>query len=92
MLPYDPLFKRLGSYLIDAGLLTPGQVDVILNDQKMTGLRFGDIAVERGWVKRQSIEYITDKIITLERELGEPLQKGIIETSYVRRKKRKHLL
>ncbi len=88
MLPYDPVSKRLGSYLIDAGLLTSGQVDVLLNDQKMTGMRFGDIAVQRGWVKRQSIEYITSKIIELEREIGEPLKLGVLETSFSRRRKR----
>ncbi len=33
--------KRLGGYLVEAGLLTPAQVDVALNDQKLTGMRFG---------------------------------------------------
>ncbi|WP_299490948.1 hypothetical protein [Acaryochloris sp. IP29b_bin.137] len=88
MLSYDPLTKRLGSYLIDAGLLTESQVDVALNDQEATGMRFGDILVERGWVKRQTIEYLTRKIIRMEREIGEPLKSGLIETSYSRKKKK----
>lgn len=50
-------------------------------------MRFGDIVVERGWVKRQTIEYLTRKIIAMERELGEPLTPGIIETRYSRRKR-----
>lgn len=88
MLSYDPWTKRLGSYLIDAGLLSESQVDVALNDQQATGMRFGDILVERGWIKRQTIEYLTRKIISTEREIGEPLKSGVIETSYFKRKKR----
>lgn len=82
MISYDPADKRLGSYLIDAGLLTPSQVDVALSDQAATGLRFGEIVVERGWVKKQTIEYLYSKIIELERELGQPLSKGVVQTSY----------
>ncbi|NJK41871.1 MAG: hypothetical protein HC934_12075 [Acaryochloridaceae cyanobacterium SU_2_1] len=89
MLSYDPVSKRLGSYLIDAGLLTQFQVDVALNDQEATGMRFGDIVVERGWVKRQTIEYLTRKIIEMERKLGEPLAQGLIETRYSRQKRPK---
>jgi hypothetical protein len=55
--------KRLGGYLIEAGLLTPGQVDVALNDQKLTGMRFGEILAARGWVKQQTIEYLMRKVV-----------------------------
>jgi hypothetical protein len=89
MISYDPTDKRLGSYLIDAGLLSPSQVDVALNDQASTGLRFGEIIVERGWVKQQTIEYLHRKIIELEREIGQPLDKGVVQTSYSLRKQRK---
>jgi hypothetical protein len=89
MLSYDPNAKRLGSYLIDAGLLSESQVDVALNDQKATGMLFGDIVVERGWVKRQTIEYLSRKVIELERTLGEPLRADIIPTAYsIKRKQR----
>ena len=88
MLPYDPLSKRLGGYLIDAGLLTDSQVEVALNDQKATGMRFGDIIVERGWVKRRTIEYLAQKVINMEREIGEPLQEGLIQTTFSIRKQR----
>lgn len=82
MISYDPADKRLGSYLMDAGLLTASQVDVALNDQYSTGMRFGDIIVERGWVKQQTIEYLYRKVIELEREIGQPLDKGVVKTSY----------
>ncbi|HEY9751576.1 MAG TPA: hypothetical protein V6C46_01385, partial [Coleofasciculaceae cyanobacterium] len=65
--PIAPNQKRIGGYLIDAGLLTPAQVDVALNDQKMTGMRFGEILATRGWVKQQTIEYLMAKVIVPER-------------------------
>lgn len=60
--------KRLGGYLVEAGLLTPAQVDVALNDQKLTGMRFGEILAARGWVKQQTIEYLMKKIVLPEQE------------------------
>jgi len=60
--------KRLGGYLVEAGLLTPGQIDVALNDQKLTGMRFGEILAARGWVKQQTIEYLMQKVILPEKE------------------------
>ncbi len=59
--------KRLGSYLLDAGLLTSAQVHVALNDQKATGMRFGEVLVARGWLKEQTVEWIMQKVIVPER-------------------------
>lgn len=60
--------KRIGSYLIEAGLLSDSQIQVILNDQRATGMRFGEIAVARGWLKEQTIEWIVSKVIEPERK------------------------
>jgi hypothetical protein len=87
MLSYDPTSKRLGGYLVDAGLLSEGQVDVALHDQQATGMRFGDIIVERGWISRQTIEYFTNKVIDLERDIGEPLSLRLIKTSFASQQK-----
>lgn len=65
------LQKRLGGYLVEAGLLTPAQVDVALNDQKMTGMLFGEILATRGWVKQQTIDYLMKKVIEPERQAME---------------------
>jgi hypothetical protein len=59
--------KRLGSYLLEAGLLTPAQVHVALNDQKATGMRFGEVLVARGWLKEQTVEWVMQKVIVPER-------------------------
>jgi hypothetical protein len=60
-----PEIKRLGAYLIDAGLITPGQVDVALNDQEFMEdrMRFGDVLVARGWVKQQTLDYLIEKVV-----------------------------
>jgi hypothetical protein len=81
MLNYDPTLKRVGGYLIDAGLLNESQVDVALHDQQATGMRFGDIVVERGWIERQTVEYFIVKVIELEREIGEPLSLQVVRAS-----------
>lgn len=60
--------KRLGGYLVEAGLLTLDQINVILNDQQATGMRFGEIVVARGWLKEQTIEWIVEKVVEPERQ------------------------
>lgn len=63
-----PSAKRLGSYLVEAGLLSPDQIKVILIDQQATGMRFGEIAVARGWLKEQTIEWIVEKVVVPDRQ------------------------
>ena len=58
-----PGSKRIGGYLMDAGLLSPAQVDVVLSDQELTGMRFGEILVSRGWLKSQTIEFLFQNVI-----------------------------
>jgi hypothetical protein len=55
--------KCIGNYLVEAGLLSTAQVDVILSDQAATGLRFGEIVASRGWLKEQTIEYLMKHLI-----------------------------
>ncbi|MGJ3246860.1 MAG: hypothetical protein ACFE0I_12390 [Elainellaceae cyanobacterium] len=59
--------KRIGAYLEEAGLVTRAQIEVALNDQKATGMRFGEVLAARGWVKQQTIEYLMKKIVGPER-------------------------
>lgn len=60
--------KPLGAYLIEAGLLSQAQVDVVLADQTNTEMQFGEIVVTRGWLKEQTIEYLMQKVVLPERE------------------------
>jgi len=74
--------KRLGGYLVEAGLLTPAQVSVALNDQKITGMRFGEILAARGWVKQQTIEYLMRKVIIPEQKAIETKAKQAAKDTY----------
>jgi hypothetical protein len=67
---HQPLPPRpIGSYLVEAGLITPAQVDVALNDQKfMDGMRFGDVLIARGWVKQQTLDFIVNRVIVPEQQ------------------------
>lgn len=55
--------KHIGNYLVEAGLLSPAQVDVVLSDQASTGMRFGEIVVSHGWLKEQTVEYLMQNLI-----------------------------
>lgn len=65
-----PDSKRIGGYLIEAGLLSPAQVEVVLSDQELTGMRFGEILVSRGWLKSQTIEFLFQNVILPRRTLA----------------------
>jgi hypothetical protein len=66
-----PEIKRLGSYLVDAGLVTLAQIDVALNDQEfMDDMRIGDILVTRGWIKQQTLDFVIDKVVDPEQEIA----------------------
>ena len=65
-----PGSKRIGAYLVDAGLLSLAQVEVVLSDQELTGMRFGEILVARGWLKSQTIEFLFQNVILPKRTLA----------------------
>jgi len=47
----------LGHYLQEAALLNEHQIQIILKEQKMTWLKFGAIAVLKGWLKQTTVDY-----------------------------------
>ncbi|WP_009632222.1 hypothetical protein [Synechocystis sp. PCC 7509] len=55
--------KPLGAYLIEAGMITPEQLEVALKKQSYCKKRLGTILVDCGWVKQQTIEYLMEKIV-----------------------------
>ena len=62
--------KRIGSYLVDAGLLSLAQVEVVLSDQDSTEMRFGEILVSRGWLSFQTVEFLFQNLILPQRTLA----------------------
>ena len=51
-------YKRpLGYYLQEAGILTTRQIKEIIDEQKRLGIKFGLIAILRGWLNDQTLEF-----------------------------------
>ncbi len=48
---------RLGYYLQEAGLLTSQQIEAILDEQKILGVKFGSVAVLKGWLNNKTLEF-----------------------------------
>lgn len=50
--------QPIGYYLQQAKLLTEEQVQEILEEQRLVNMRFGELAVQKGWVKQQTLETV----------------------------------
>ena len=66
----------IGYYLQDASLLNSRQVETILQEQKKTKQKFGDIAVQKGWIKRDTVDFF---LKTLSFTLPQQMSLGILE-------------
>jgi len=62
--------KPLGSYLVEANLVTQEQINRALVEQQDNGMLLGAVLVQHGWVKEQTIEYLMAKVVLPERELA----------------------
>ena len=56
--------QPLGYYLKSAALLDDTQINMILNNQSQTGLRFGEMAVNQGWVKQETIDLLMKYLVS----------------------------
>ena len=60
--------RRLGSYLLEAGLISDAQIEVVLNDQQiMQEMRFGEVLVARGWIKPETIDFVMRHVVEPDR-------------------------
>jgi hypothetical protein len=73
--------KKLGNYLMEAGLLTTAQLEVALADQQITGMRLGEVLVRRGWIKEETVEYLMEKVILPERSSSQDQSSSYLELS-----------
>ena len=56
--------KPIGYYFREAGLLSPQQVQMILFEQRQKNLkiRFGKLAVEKGWLTRKTVNFFLENL------------------------------
>lgn len=55
-----PSRLRLGEYCVCANILTEAQVNTLLQDQKVTALPIGQLAIRRGWLKPETLDFFLD--------------------------------
>ena len=66
--------KPLGLILVEAGLISIGQVELALQEQKECGLKIGEILVLHGWIKEETVDFFADKWLQLlQQEEKKPL-------------------
>jgi tetratricopeptide (TPR) repeat protein len=54
--------QPLGKYLAEAGLLNEHQIKTILTEQAQHDLRFGELAVLKGWLKSTTIQFFLEHL------------------------------
>ncbi|WP_019508593.1 hypothetical protein [Pleurocapsa sp. PCC 7319] len=52
----------IGYYLKQASLLDEQQIQAILTDQKQTKLKFGELAVKKGWLKQRTVNFFLNNL------------------------------
>ncbi|MGH2412432.1 MAG: hypothetical protein ACRDEA_01785 [Microcystaceae cyanobacterium] len=56
--------QPLGYYLKLAALLDDHQINTILDEQLQIGVRFGELAVLKGWLKQKTIDFFLEHLIS----------------------------
>lgn len=67
---YDARVKPLGSYLVEAGFVSQEHINNALAEQKLTGMRLGEILVKQGLIQEQTIEDLMEQVILPERRIA----------------------
>lgn len=63
--------KPLGEVLQQAGLVSPGQIQVALQDQIYNqDLRIGEIFALRGWIKQETADFFAEKLASFSKQQG----------------------
>ncbi|MCU0535587.1 MAG: hypothetical protein MUD14_16980 [Hydrococcus sp. Prado102] len=61
--------KRLGEILEDAGLVSPAQIEIALQDQSIyEDMRIGEILALRGWLKQETADFFVEKWPALKKQ------------------------
>lgn len=74
--------RRLGSYLLEAGLINDAQIEVVLNDQQMMQeMRFGEVLVVRGWIKPETIDFVMRRVVEPDRAYQGHQEQPIVDNT-----------
>ena len=53
--------QPLGEILVEAGLITPYQIEIALTEQLKNNLRIGKILANHGWIKQQTADFFAEQ-------------------------------
>jgi hypothetical protein len=62
----EPQPRALGYYLQEAAILDEQQVEALLKEQWQTGVRLGALAVLRGWLKQDTLDFFLKNLAPAE--------------------------
>ncbi|MEM7591852.1 MAG: tetratricopeptide repeat protein [Cyanobacteria bacterium P01_A01_bin.83] len=76
--------QPIGQYFKQAALLSDQQIKIILQEQKQTKAKFGELAIAKGWLKRTTVNFflrylMADSLASpkiLDRQLGKSKSQG----------------
>ena len=55
--------QPIGQYFKQAGLLTDRQIQTVLEEQKRTEAKFGELAIAKGWLKQATVNFFLDYLV-----------------------------
>ena len=84
--------QPLGYYLRSAALLSDEQIQLILEEQKQLGIRFGALAVLKGWVSQTTIDYFLENLVADAKSISDFQHKNIGSHSFSSPEKKELIL
>ena len=64
----QPKTQPLGYYLQKAALIEPQQIETLLIEQKETGMLWGELVVEKGWLKFKTLNFFLQHLGKIEKK------------------------
>ncbi|ELS03875.1 hypothetical protein Xen7305DRAFT_00035990 [Xenococcus sp. PCC 7305] len=84
-LPQRPKTKPLGYYLQQASLINARQIEIILEEQKQKNLLFGELILEKNWLRKKTLNFFLD-FLDKTKDKGQlllPSQQAIIKSLHL---------
>ncbi len=78
----------LGYYLQEASLIDAQQIETLLEEQKQTGMLLGELAVEKGWLRKKTLNFFLQHLEQTEKKLKllSPCYQVIIQSFHLETK------
>ena len=83
-----PTTQPLGYYLQEAALINEQQIETLLQEQQQTGMLWGELVVEKGWIKFKTLNFFLQHIGKTENKIKllSPSHQEIIKSLHLETK------